>query len=126
VEKDGFFQVAQLDEIEEGKAKLAVIGTEQIAIYRHKNTLYAVSNLCRHQHGPLSEGRIVDGCITCPWHGYQYMPHNGQSPPPYTEKLNTYELRVLEGAVWVNPEPYAEGTERPGVAAGDPSNFTEI
>jgi DMSO/TMAO reductase YedYZ heme-binding membrane subunit len=49
-EKDGFFRVAQLDEIEEGKAKLAVIGTEQIAIYQHKNTLYAVSNLCRHQH----------------------------------------------------------------------------
>ena len=26
----------------------------------------------------------MDGCITCPWHGYQYLPHNGQSPPPFT------------------------------------------
>ncbi len=125
-EKDGFFRVAQLDEIEEGKAKLAVIGTEQIAVYRHKNTLFAVSNLCRHQHGPLSEGRVIDGCITCPWHGYQYLPHNGQSPPPYTEKLNTYDLRVGQGAVWVNPNPHPEGTQRPGVALGDPSNFTGI
>jgi nitrite reductase/ring-hydroxylating ferredoxin subunit len=30
------------------------------------------------QNGPLGEGRIVDGCITCPWHGYQYRPDTGR------------------------------------------------
>jgi len=122
-EQDGFFEVAELEEVEEGKAKMALVGEEQIAIYRHNHTLFAVSNLCRHQHGPLSEGRIIDGCITCPWHGYQYFPHNGQSPPPYTEKLNTYDVKVIEGKVWVNPKPYAEGTERPGFPL-KPSNET--
>jgi hypothetical protein len=24
--------------------------------------------------GPLGEGKIIDGCVTCPWHGYQYLP----------------------------------------------------
>ena len=27
--------------------------------------------------GPLGEGKIVDGCITCPWHGFQYRPQDG-------------------------------------------------
>jgi nitrite reductase/ring-hydroxylating ferredoxin subunit len=64
----------------------------------------------------LGEGKILDGCITCPWHGYQYLPHNGQSPPPFTEKVSTYDVKVEEGNVWLNPEPFAEGTERPGAA----------
>ena len=29
----------------------------------------ALTNLCAHQNGPIGEGRIIDGCVTCPWHG---------------------------------------------------------
>jgi RNA polymerase sigma factor (sigma-70 family) len=32
--------------------------------------------------GPLGEGRIQDGCITCPWHGWQYSPHECASVSP--------------------------------------------
>jgi nitrite reductase/ring-hydroxylating ferredoxin subunit len=62
----------------------------------------------------LGEGKIVDGCITCPWHGYQYLPGNGQSPPPFKEKVSTYDLRINGSEVWLNPKPFPEGTERPG------------
>ena len=52
--------------------------------------------------------------LPVPWHGYQYLPHNGQSPPPFQEKVNTYDVKVVEGKVWLNPKPFAEGTERQG------------
>ena len=68
-----------------------------MAIFRHGGRLSAVSNLCAHQNGPLGEGRIVDGCITCPWHGYQYRPEDGCAPPPFTERLATYRLRIENG-----------------------------
>ena len=55
----------------------------------------------------------MDGRITCPWHGYQYLPQNGQSPPPFTEKVETYDVRLAGEWVYVNPKPYPEGTERP-------------
>ena len=57
-----------------------------------------------------AEGRLVDGCVTCPWHGYQYRPEDGQSPPPYTEKLHTHRVRVRDGRVEVDPEPQPPGT----------------
>ncbi|MEP6148226.1 MAG: hypothetical protein ABJ201_12500, partial [Nisaea sp.] len=38
-------------------------------------------------------GRMIDGCVTCPWHGYQYRPEDGCSPAPFTEKVATYRLR---------------------------------
>ena len=112
--KEGFVKVCGVDELEESRAKIFCIDEERIAVYKYENKLYAIHNVCKHQGGPLGEGKIIDGCITCPWHGYQYLPHNGQSPPPFTEKVSTYDVRIEEKRVWVNPKPFAEGTERPG------------
>jgi methionine sulfoxide reductase heme-binding subunit len=114
IQRQGFVLVCKVEEIMESRAKIFCVDKERIAVYRHENKLYAIHNVCKHQGGPLGEGKILDGCITCPWHGYQYLPHNGQSPPPFKEKVNTYDLKVMDGQVWLNPLPYAEGTERPG------------
>ena len=115
LDESGYVQVCRWEEIPEDRAKTVLIKGENIAIFRYEGKLSAVNNLCRHQNGPLGEGKIVDGCITCPWHGYQYLPHNGQSPPPFTEKVETYDLKLHNGQVWVNPMPYSPGTERPAV-----------
>lgn len=111
---EGFVYVSEANDFEEGRAKIFCIDNERIAVYKHENKLYAIHNVCKHQGGPLGEGKILDGCITCPWHGYQYLPHNGQSPPPFKEKVSTYDVRVSEGKVFLNPKPFAEGTERDG------------
>ncbi len=109
---EGFVEVCKVDEIEENRAKIILVDQENIAIFKYEGKISAVNNICRHQHGPLGEGKIVDGCVTCPWHGYQYYPQNGQSPPPFTEKLETYDVKVVGESVWVNPAPYPEGTDR--------------
>ncbi len=103
--------VCLLSDIEEDQAKICRIGKEPIAIFKYKGKLSAIHNVCKHQGGPLGEGMIIDGCITCPWHGYQYLPHNGQSPPPFTEKVATYELKIQEGKIYINPKGFPEGTE---------------
>jgi nitrite reductase/ring-hydroxylating ferredoxin subunit/DMSO/TMAO reductase YedYZ heme-binding membrane subunit len=86
---------------------------EAIAIFRHDGALSAISNLCAHQNGPLGEGCVVDGLITCPWHGFQYRLEDGCAPPPFTEKLSTYRLRRVGRAVWVDPRANAPGTRVP-------------
>lgn len=85
-------------------------GGERIAIFRDGNQVGALTNVCAHQLGPIGEGRIIDGCITCPWHGYQYRLADGCSPPPFTEKLTTYRLRLNDGVVEVDPHPLPPGT----------------
>lgn len=109
---NGFSYICNTNEFEEGRAKIFCIDKERIAVYKHENKLYAIHNVCKHQGGPLGEGKILDGCITCPWHGYQYLPQNGQSPPPFKEKVNTYDIHIDGTKVWLNPAPYPEGTEK--------------
>jgi methionine sulfoxide reductase heme-binding subunit len=83
---------------------------ERIAIFRHKDGISAITNVCAHQGGPLGEGKVIDGCVTCPWHGWQYRPHDGCAPPPFVEKVTTYQVRVVAGRVQVNPHPLPAGT----------------
>lgn len=99
------------DAIPEGRAiVVAVAGSEPVAIFRHEGRLSAVTNLCAHQNGPLGEGAVIDGCIACPWHGYQYRLEDGCAPPPYTEKLMTFRLKLEGGTVLLNPRPNPPGT----------------
>jgi nitrite reductase/ring-hydroxylating ferredoxin subunit len=99
-----------VDEIPNQRAKVVVVGGERVAVFRHDGKLSCVSNVCRHQNGPLGEGKIVDGCITCPWHGYQYRPDSGTSPPPFNDKVATYNLRIANGRVLVDPKANPPGT----------------
>ncbi len=115
---EGYLKAARVDELREGVGHTAWLGDRRVAVWRHGGAVYATSNVCRHQGGPLSEGRIVDGCITCPWHGWQYRPGDGTSPPPFDEKVETYRVRVDAGEVWVHPQALPPGTPRPGAPIG--------
>ena len=86
---------------------------ERVAVFRYDEIkIAAVGNVCKHQLGPLGEGRVIDGCITCPWHGYQYRPEDGTSPPPYTEKIPTYRVKLQGERILLNPTPLPDGTAR--------------
>ena len=108
--RGGFVEVCAADSIEDSRAHIACLSGERIAIFRYGDKISAISNVCQHQNGPLGEGRIIDGCITCPWHGFQYLPDTGASPLPFTEKVPTFNVRVIEGRVWVHPRPNPAGT----------------
>ncbi len=120
--QDGFLPAARISDLEEGCGKVVSLPNGAAALFLHLGRVYAVSNVCRHQGGPLAEGRIVSGCITCPWHGYQYRPEDGCSPPPFEEILSTYRLRLVDDTVYIFPEALplsarSEGLSLPSRAA---------
>ncbi len=108
---DGWIAVGPPSSIpDKGARIIAPRGAERIAVFRDGTQIGALTNLCVHQNGPLGEGRIIDGCVTCPWHGYQYRLEDGCAPAPFTEKLATYRVRIKDGIVEVDPRPLPPGT----------------
>ena len=107
---DGFVNACAVTDIPENRARIVCLSGERVAIFKYDGKISAVSNVCQHQNGPLGEGKIVFGCITCPWHGYQYQPETGASPPPFVEKVPTFNVRVKNGRVFVHPKPNPAGT----------------
>jgi nitrite reductase/ring-hydroxylating ferredoxin subunit/DMSO/TMAO reductase YedYZ heme-binding membrane subunit len=107
---DQFVDVCSVSEIAENRARIVTLAGERVAVFRYEGRVSAISNVCQHQNGPLGEGRIIDGCITCPWHGFQYLPATGASPPPFIEKVPTFRVRIVGDRVQVDPRPNSPGT----------------
>ncbi|MCA9243603.1 MAG: ferric reductase-like transmembrane domain-containing protein [Phycisphaerales bacterium] len=103
--------VADVGELRENSGHVAVLGAgRRVALFRVNGRVYATTNTCAHQGGPLGEGRVIDGCVTCPWHGWQYRAHDGQSPPPFSEKIPTYRARIVGSRVQINAKALPPGT----------------
>ena len=102
--------VCAVADIPDTRAVVRCIGGERVAVFRYGQCVSAISNVCQHQNGPLGEGKILNGCVVCPWHGYEYLPDSGASPPPFTEKVPTFVVEVRNGRVLVDPRPHPPGT----------------
>ncbi len=107
----GWVAVGDLADFTEGRALIgAGVGGERIAVFKFKGKLSALSNVCSHQGGPVGEGKVVLGLVTCPWHGYQYRLEDGCSPPPFKERIRKYRLRLEGSRIWVDPVALPLGT----------------
>lgn len=89
---------------------ITCLAGERVAVFRYEGRVSALSNVCQHQNGPIGEGRIVNDCVVCPWHGYEYLPESGASPPPFVERVPTFNVRLVGGRVQVHPIPNQPGT----------------
>lgn len=107
----GWITVGPPDSIPDKRARIVTAPDgERIAVFRDGDQVGALTNLCAHQNGPLGDGCILNGLVTCPWHGYEYRLADGCAPPPFTEKLATYRVRIRNGIVEVDPAALPPGT----------------
>ncbi|MEA2646076.1 MAG: 3-phenylpropionate/trans-cinnamate dioxygenase ferredoxin component [Chloroflexota bacterium] len=97
-------RVASLDEIPDGGAHRVEIDGEEIAIVRAGAVLYAISDICSHEHFHLSDGEVdVDELsIECPKHGSAFGLEDGQPRSlPAVLPVRTYGVREEGGDVFV-------------------------
>jgi nitrite reductase (NADH) small subunit len=63
--------VGTIDDIPLRGARCVKNGVMTIAIFRTAaNEIYALEDKCPHRNGPLSQGIVHDGCVTCPLHNW--------------------------------------------------------
>jgi len=75
-----------------------------LALYRVGTAVWAVQAFCPHLDGPLFEGTLSGGTITCPWHRWRYDLATGERVdalrPAVSEPLVRCDVRVgPEGTV---------------------------
>jgi len=88
-------EVGRADELPEGGRKLIKVSGVEIALFRLKGKVYALSNRCPHRGGPLIRG-YLEGCgIRCPMHGWRFDLHTGESQQP--ARARTYAVRSAGG-----------------------------
>lgn len=93
--------VADSHELADGGAIERVSGSDFVAIFRHQGELFAIEGLCAHHGGPLSQGVVENGCVTCPWHGWQYRLCDGTQSTSGQQLLATFDVREEGGKIEV-------------------------
>lgn len=93
----GKWVALDLSEIPEGTLTKAKAGVNTLVLYRQGAAIQALHDTCAHAGGPLSQGKLVDGCVECPWHGSRFRLANGhlvRGPSVYDQPA--YEVRATD------------------------------
>jgi nitrite reductase (NADH) small subunit len=85
----------------------------QLAVFRTRQGWYAIDQSCPHRGGPLADGIVADGCVTCPLHDRRFDLTTGRCDNDDQVQVATYPVEVREGLVWVE----ASGLTPPRCAA---------
>ena len=84
---------------------------EKMVLWRSNNgSLNCVYDQCCHRGASLSAGKVLDGTVRCPFHGFAYdasgkvilIPANGSaSPVPDRFRVHAYKVVEKYGIVWL-------------------------
>jgi nitrite reductase/ring-hydroxylating ferredoxin subunit len=94
--------VAKVSDVPPGRLAYADIDGLPIALANLNGVIYAFSDTCRHEGGPLSSGVLIDDTITCPWHGWTYSIRTGKAiVPPVGIRVPTYPVTIHDDQVFI-------------------------
>ena len=103
---EGFVRVAERAHVPPGEARIVKVGRYDVAIFNVGGELHAYENACPHQGGPIGEGLIEDGTVTCPWHAWCFDLRTGSMTLGDFARLRAFDLREDGGAIYVAKEPH--------------------
>jgi nitrite reductase/ring-hydroxylating ferredoxin subunit len=90
-----------------GKAVRVVAKGRPIAVFNVEGKLCALDAECGHRQGPLEEGEVHDGIVTCPKHHAQYNLRTGEVVggnfliKRVSKPVHVHPLRSLGGRIAV-------------------------
>ncbi len=97
-------EVAALRDLARRGRTLVTVGDERIGLFMIDGTVYALRDVCVHKQRSLTKGTILRGRVICPGHQWAFDPATGRADGQ-DRCQPTYEVRVEDGAVFVDPRP---------------------
>lgn len=99
----GWHPVGKVDSYPVGQAASTMLGELRLLVYREPSgPTRVLADRCSHQSGPLSQGTVSEGCVTCPWHGSTFRLADGANVGgPATVPQPGFETRERDGVLEV-------------------------
>jgi nitrite reductase/ring-hydroxylating ferredoxin subunit/uncharacterized membrane protein len=73
-----FVPVLTETELPQNELKRVTAEGMPVLLVRRGESIYAIAEKCAHLGGPLSEGRLEDTSVKCPWHGSCFSLEDGR------------------------------------------------
>jgi nitrite reductase/ring-hydroxylating ferredoxin subunit/uncharacterized membrane protein len=119
--REEFVTVAYANRLAEGQTLRVDANGHVMTLARHDGELFAFQEFCTHRFGPLSEGKLQDGQVECPWHRSCFDMRTGQvTQGPAKVELKTYDVRVVDDVIQVRVpagQPQARAAQEDATAS---------
>lgn len=96
-----FVKICKVNDLKENIGKRFLVDDVEVAVFKVNGEVYALSNICPHQHTHLIyEGFVENGKVACPLHGWEFDLKTGNMAEG-RKGLNCFNVKVIDGEVFV-------------------------
>jgi nitrite reductase/ring-hydroxylating ferredoxin subunit/uncharacterized membrane protein len=86
----------------DGQPVKAMLGEVPVVVIRDGRAVHVLAGRCSHLSGPLFDGELDAGRLTCPWHGSAFRITDGSvARGPATAPQPVFRTRVHDGVIQV-------------------------
>jgi phenylpropionate dioxygenase-like ring-hydroxylating dioxygenase large terminal subunit len=98
------------DKVAENPVRVKMLGQQFVLFRDSEGVAHCLSDTCLHRGGSLSQGRVINGNVACPYHGWQYdgdgqctyIPSEGADCKiPDKARVDSYPTQEHYGMIWV-------------------------
>ena len=76
---------------------------EDVGLVNIDNEVYAISDVCTHDDGPLMEGELDGYCVVCPRHGARFDVRTGEQTMPAFAPVPRYHVKIEGDDILIAP-----------------------
>jgi phenylpropionate dioxygenase-like ring-hydroxylating dioxygenase large terminal subunit len=107
-----WYVVAESADVTDAPLGVRLLGLDVVLWRGPDGVVVAAPDRCPHREAPLSLGRVENGCLSCPYHGWTFgdggrcvlVPSSGEGRPvPPAAHLHVHHVVERYGLVWVCP-----------------------
>ncbi|RCJ23618.1 hypothetical protein A6S26_03070 [Nostoc sp. ATCC 43529] len=99
-------KVATIEQVPELDVLAVQLAGTSLILYRQGITFKCYRNACAHLGNPLEEGKVENGIITCPYHGFEYNLETGKCLTVPDISLQSYPVNTKDDKVFVKLQKF--------------------
>ncbi|MEH1815589.1 MAG: NifU family protein [Nostoc sp.] len=96
-----WIKVATIDQIPEFSILTVQVSGNSLILHRQGITVKCYRNACPHLGSALDKGKVENGIINCPSHGFQYKLETGECLTAPDVSLQSYPVKIKDDKVFV-------------------------
>ncbi|MGV0106250.1 Rieske domain-containing protein [Nostoc sp. DSM 114160] len=96
-----WIKVATIEQIPEFSVLPVQLAGNSLILHRQGITVKCYRNACTHLGSTLDKGKVENGIITCPYHGFQYKLETGECLTAPDISLQSYSVKIKDDKVFV-------------------------
>jgi nitrite reductase (NADH) small subunit len=109
-------RVCRVEDVPLGEGRAVEIDGRRVAVFQTRNGWFALDQRCPHRGGPLADGIVADGCVTCPLHDRRFDLTTGRCHSDEL-RVDVYSVEIHDGDVWLGAASTPHDETRRALAA---------